>query len=180
MSEWWRKIHYGLLIKTYHTAVENLKESPTEIVNWFISPFILLFMSYRKAEQWEAVPSTLVWYNKVCLHYHWVPFWSPSLNCPNCPLSLQFGSERSQRTQPGFISDTNKKIHFLSAPNVLQPLTGIKVHRIRLELTQRKIPCSKHSLDIRTITYFILQIQSYCVTHFMLTETKPHTPTSIY
>lgn len=135
-------------------------------------------MSYHKAEQWEAVPCNLVWYIKVCLH--WLPFWSPSLNCPNCPLSLQFGSESSQSTQPGFTSDTNQKIHFRSAPNILQPLTGIKVHRIKLELTQRKIPCSKHSLDVGTITYFILQIQSYCVTQFMLTETKAHSPTSSY
>lgn len=180
MSEWWWKIHYGLLIKKYHTAIENLREFPTEIVNWFIGLFILLFMSYHKAEQWEAVPSNLVWYIKVCLHYHWVPFWSPSLNCPNRPLSLQFGSERSQSTQPGFISDTNQKICFWSAPDVLQPLTGIKVHRIKLQLTQTKIPCSKHSLDIGTITYFILQIQSYCVTRFTFTETKPHTPTSSY
>lgn len=164
----------------YHTAIENLKQSPTEIVNWFIWPFILLFMSYHKAEQWEAVPCNLVWYIKVCLQYHWVPFWSPSLYCPNCPLLLQFGSERSQSMQPGFISDTNQKLSFWSEPNVLQPLTGINVHRIGLELTQRQIPCSKHSLDIETITYFILQIQSYCVTRFMLTETKPHTPTFSY
>lgn len=137
------------------------------------------FVSYHKAG-WEAVPSNLVQYVKISLHYHWVPFWSPPLNRPNRSSSLHFGSERSQSTRPGFISDTNQKIRFWSAPNVLQPLIDFMVHRIILELTQRKNPCSKHSLRIGTITYFILQIQLCFVTRFMLTETKSHALTSSY